>query len=229
VVTEPDRPLVVLLPSPLLGPAVWAPVADELRRRGRDVLVPPAYDEVADPADVLDHLRRSIPAGVPVALVPHSNAGLYAAALAAEREVVAIVYVDAGLPSGEPTTPTAPDRFRDTLSALVEPDGLLPVWTRWWPEDEIAALFPDATTRGVVEAEQQRVPLRYFDGVVPSAPGWAGLPVAYLAFGNTYERERTEAERRGWPVQTLSGGHLHLLVDPGAVAQALLELLDGPA
>ena len=67
----------------------------------------------------------------------------------------------------------------------------------------------------------------YFDGAVPSPSGWAALPAAYLAFGDTYDHERAAAGRRGWPVQTLSGGHLHMLVDPGAVTQALLELLDG--
>lgn len=218
--------MLVLVPSPLLGPAVWTGVARTLRRRGRDVVVPPAYGDLAGPDDVVDHLRRSVPADVPVVLVPHSNSGLYAAALAAERDVAAVVFVDAGLPSDEPATRTAPARFREFLASLAEPDGLLPVWTRWWPEDEVVALFPDPATRAEVEAEQHRVPLAYFDAAVPSPRGWADLPAAYLAFGHAYDAELAEAQRRGWPVRRLDGGHLHVLVDPAGVADALLGLLD---
>jgi hypothetical protein len=62
---------------------------------------------------------------------------------------------------------------------------------------------------------------------VPSPPGWETLPTAYLAFGDTYAEERSTAERRHWPVRTLPGEHLHLLVDPEAVTDALLELIAG--
>ncbi|MGY2873257.1 hypothetical protein ACVW00_000447 [Marmoricola sp. URHA0025 HA25] len=224
--TEPSRPLVALLPSALLGPAVWEPVAAALRRRGHDVVVPPAHEAVTGPDDVLDHLRRAIPAGRPVVLVPHSNAGPYVAQLAAERPVVAIVFVDAGLPSDESSTPTAPPEFRGFLDGHVEADGRLPVWTRWWAEDEVADLFPDGDTRTRVEAQQPRLPLRYFDVAIPSPPGWEALPAAYVAFGETYGRERAEAERRGWPVRTLDGGHLHMLIDAEGVAETLAGLLD---
>ncbi len=37
----PGRPAVfVLLHSPLVGPLTWGPVADELRRRGIEAIVP---------------------------------------------------------------------------------------------------------------------------------------------------------------------------------------------
>jgi hypothetical protein len=160
-----------------------------------------------------------------VVLVPHSNAGLYVAALAAERDVTAVVFVDAGLPSGGPSTPTAPDAVRALLADLVEDDGLLPVWTRWWPAEEVDALLPDAAARAAVEAEQARLPLEYFDSAVPTPPGWEALPAAYLAFGDTYSGELLQAERRGWPVERMSGDHLHMLVDPDGVAEALLRLI----
>lgn len=226
MVTEPARPVVVLLPSTLLGPAVWEPVAADLRRRGHEVLVPPTHLGVNRPEDVLGQLRQDVPDDRPVVLVPHSNVGLYAAALAAERTVAAIVFVDARLPSGEPTTATAPPEFRKHLASLVEPDGLLPGWTHWWPEEEVAALFPDAATRAAVESEQSRLPLAYFEAAVPSPSGWRAVPAAYLAFGEGYARERAEAERRGWPTRTLDGGHLHMLVDPDGVAEVLVGLLD---
>jgi hypothetical protein len=217
----------VLVPSPLLGPAVWAPVADELRRRGRSVSVAGPAGPVGSPTDVVRGLLAELAPGEPLTLVPHSNAGLYVAALAAERPVEGVVFVDAGLPSSAPTTPATPPAFRAFLAGLVGDDGLLPPWTRWWPAEDVDALFPDAQTRAAVEREQRRLPLGYFEADVPTPPGWERLPAAYLAFGDTYADERAEARGRGWPVETLPGEHLHLLVDPVAVTDALVRLLDG--
>lgn len=214
-----------LLPSPSLGPAAWAPVADALRRRGRDVLVPPPYAAVRGPADVLDHLLAAIPAHEPAVLVPHSNAGVYCAALAAVRDVRALVFVDAGLPDDAPTTALAPAAFREFLSSLADDRGLLPVWSRWWAGDDVAGPFPDTESEAAVVGEQVRLPLSYFDAVVPSPAGWRELPSAYLAFGDAYRHERDLAEGRGWPTRTLAGGHLHALHAPHEVADALLGLL----
>ena len=187
--------------------------------------MPAPYPELRHPEDVLAHLLREIPDGRPVTLVPHSNAGLYVGALAAAREVMGVVFVDAGLPSDGPTTPTAPPRFREFVASLVEPDGLLPVWTRWWASADVAGLFPDAAARAAVEAEQIRLPAAYFENVIPSPAGWRDLPAGYLSFGDTYETERDTAAQRGWPVVRLDGEHLHMLVGPADVAEALDRLL----
>jgi hypothetical protein len=220
-----DRVALALLASPLLGPAVWASTADRLRQRGWDVLLPSAYDDLAGPQDVVDHLLAEIPGDRPVALVPHSNAGLYVAALAAARRVTAVVFADAGLPAGAPTTPAAPPQFREFLATLADRDGLLPPWTQWWSPDDLEGEFPDDELRAVVEQEQVRLPLAYFEAGIPSPPGWEALPAAYLAFGDTYAAERAAAERRGWPVRTLAGGHLLPLAEPEAVAAAIEALL----
>ncbi|MGH3398680.1 MAG: hypothetical protein ACRDPO_28735 [Streptosporangiaceae bacterium] len=47
------------------------------------------------------------------------------------------------------------------------------------------------------------------DGVVPAWPQW--FP------------EAEAASQRGWPVEGLPGSHLHMLVDPAAVAAALVS------
>jgi hypothetical protein len=214
-----------LLASPLLGPAVWAAVAERLTDRGWDVLVPPPTGEVAGPGDVLDRWLSALPRDVPLVLVPHSNAGLYAAALADALDVRGIVFVDAGLPSHGPVTQTAPAELRAFLAGLVEDDGQLPVWTQWWPPEDVDGLFPDPDTRSAVEAEQARLPLAYFDAAVPSPAGWQALPAAYLAFGDTYAAERSAAGRRGWPATTLAGDHLHPLTDPAGVCASLEGLL----
>lgn len=218
-------PSLVLLASPLLGPAVWAPVTDLLQSRGHVPLVPALPPVVATPAEVIGGWLREIPVDRDLLLVPHSNAGLYVAALAQARPVRGTVFVDAALPSGRPTTPTAPPAFRQFLRGLADAEGLLPPWSRWWEPAEVGALFPDPATRAAVEGEQRRLPLSYFDAEVPSPPGWEALPTAYLAFGDTYADERLSAERRGWPVRTLPGEHLHLLADPEGVTGVLLGLI----
>lgn len=214
-------PLVVLLPSPLLGPAVWQPVADRLARES--VVVPASG---ATPAQVLAGLLDRLPSGRDLVLVPHSGAGLYVGALAAARSVVAAVLADAGIPHPTDVTPTAPAAFLDRLRALADEEGLLPPWTRWWPEADVAPLFPDEHTREAVEAEQPRLPLTYFTSAVPAAPGWEQrVRCGYLAFGGTYAEELARAQAAGWPVRRLEGGHLHQLVDPAAVAAQVDDLV----
>lgn len=201
-------------------------MADILEAEGRPTLVVPAA--AAAPAcseDVLRALLRAIPDDRDVVLIAHSNAGLYAAPLTEHRRVVAGVFVDARLPPSAGVATQAPERFLDVLRSLADDHGLLPPWTAWWPEDDTASLFPDAETRAAVEQEQLRLPLSYFDDSVSAPPGWDEMPCAYLAFGGTYDAELQDAVRRGWPVRTLDGGHLHMLVEPGAVAAALATML----
>jgi len=214
----------LLLGSPLLGPRVWAPLADELVRRGRQVSVAQPARRVESPADVVRGFLEAVPPGAPVVLVPHSNAGLYVAAVAAAVPVQGLVFVDAGLPSPLLRAPTAPDWLRERLADLVGPDGLLPPWTRWWPEADVDGLFPDPDTRRAVELEQPRLPLAYFDAEVPSPSGWESRRPAYLAFGQTYAEELDTARRRGWPTAVLAGEHLHVLVDPVSVADSVVRL-----
>ncbi|MEU4689750.1 hypothetical protein [Actinoplanes sp. NPDC023714] len=215
----------VLLPSPFLGSAVWEPVAAALRADlgVSAVVADPPVPASADPAVVAEALAEQLPAGDDLLLVPHSNAGLYVPALAGARAVRGVVFVDAVLPPPEGEVPVAPDGLRELLRERVD-GGLLPVWTRWWPEEDVAALFPDAATRRAVEAQQQRVPFDYLTARVTVTDGWDRIPAAYLAFGDTYAEEREDARRRGWPVATMAGDHLHMVVDSGRVAAAIMEL-----
>jgi hypothetical protein len=198
---------VVLLHSPWVGPRTWAPVAERLRGAGHDV-------RVQDPRQRCE-VRRPL-------LVPHSGAGLWAPGLAERLDAVGTVFVDAALPGSPGPAPTVPLGLLDHLRGLVGPDGLLPPWTRWWPEDAVAALFPDAATRAEVEAEEPRLPLSYAEGRVEVPAGWETRPCAYLAFGTTYAEETARA--LGWPVDVLDGAHLHQLVDPDGVAGAVVAL-----
>jgi hypothetical protein len=112
------------------------------------------------------------------------------------------------------------------ITGLADSDGLLPVWTAWWTDEELSGLFPDAAIRAEVEAEQRRLSLSYFLETVPVPVGWPALPGAYLAFGKGYAQEQGTARELGWPTRVLDGGHLHMLVDPPGVAAAIAGLAE---
>jgi hypothetical protein len=202
-----DLPQVALLASPLLGPAVWRSCAHALTDLGWDVLVAPRAGRApSGPGAVLEHLLGALPLGRPLALVAHSNAGLYLPAASAERPVLATVFVDAALPAASGATQLAPPAMHDFLRGLVGADGLLPSWTEWWPEEELAALFPDPASRSAVAAEQHRLPLSYFKATLDAPADWTDGPAAHLAFDDTYQVERKSAERWGWRVHPHTAG-----------------------
>lgn len=218
-------PALALLPSPLLGPSVWQPVAQVLADRGWHTVMCPASATIRRGEDVLDAFLDALPIDRALVLVAHSNAGAYVPALTLQRRIVAAVFVDAVLPPDRGRVPLAPPAFLDLLREKADDSGLLPVWTSWWDEAEVAGLFPNAETRAQLEREQQRIPLSYFEGSLPAPKGWDNRPVAYLAFGDTYGRERDDAKRRRWPVSTLQAEHLHLLNDPDQVATEIVDLM----
>jgi hypothetical protein len=222
------KPVLALLPSPLLPASVWHPVAQRLADAGWPVAEVAAAETLTDPPRTAEQVRAwfldALPADRDVILIPHSNAGLYVPGLVAERRVVGYVFVDAGLPPADGRVRLAPEEFADFLAAKADQDGMLPPWTQWWDED-ISGLFPSREAREQVERGQQAMPLSYFAGSLPVPPGWDDRPGAYLGFGSTYAAEQAAAAARGWPTAVLDGQHLHQLVDPDRVAAEIQGLL----
>jgi hypothetical protein len=226
-------PEFVLVHSPSVGPSTWVPVADRLRALGRDAVVPslravgegdpPFWPRVVEA--VAEATRDS---DQPVLLVAHSNAGLFVPVLvtAADQPVHGCLFVDAGLPAREESTPVASAEMLDFLRGKVADDGRLPRWTDWWDEQDVAELFPDAATQAAVIADQTRLPLTYYEQRVPVPAGWDTTPCGYLLFGPPYDAVAAEARDRGWLVEELPGGHLHQVVDPDATAGRLISMAD---
>ncbi|MFH5822677.1 hypothetical protein [Georgenia sp. AZ-5] len=222
---------VVLLHSPLVGPGTWAGVAAELAARGHRVVVPDLRVAPAPPPwwPVAVESAAAPPAGTTeVVLVPHSNAGLLTPAVTERREargvrVRACVFVDAALPGPSGTAPLGAPQLMPLLRELAV-DGWLPPWTGWWDAEDVARLLPDPAVRRAVTAEEPRLPLAYFEQRVPVPAGWDARPCAYLWFGGAYDDDAARAVARGWPARRLPGGHLHALVDPAAVAGAVVDL-----
>jgi pimeloyl-ACP methyl ester carboxylesterase len=157
----------------------------------------------------------------PVILVPHSNAGLYMPAVLTEMgdQVQGVVFVDSALPGAGFHAP------REFLRALTGADGMLPPWTLWWEDSDIAELFPNAEVRGRVEAEQSRMPVAYYDHLPPAPNGWDdGVQCAYIWFAEPYDTGAEQALAHHWPTRHIPGHHLQMLVDPEGVAAAVLEM-----
>jgi hypothetical protein len=219
-------PSLILIHSPFLGPTTWQSTARAIEGKGRRVNVPSLLAVAQStppywPAGV-DSIVRSA-ADESVVLVPHSNAGLYVPAVveALGEQVGGVVFVDAALPGGGHHTTAA------FLRRLATDDGLLPPWTAWWGESDVAALFPDADLRSEVEAEQPRMPLTYYDHLPPAPRDWTAPPSAYVWFGQPYDKAARQAAALGWPTVHLPGSHLHMLTDPEAVADAVLHMAAG--
>ena len=69
---------ILLIPSPLLGPAFWQPVATWLSEQGWSTRVVEFGRERTTPESVLTWVTRAASGMHDLVLVPHSNAGLYA-------------------------------------------------------------------------------------------------------------------------------------------------------
>lgn len=217
------EPSIVLIHSPFVGPATWRSTALALERAGRRVQVPSMLGVAVSPAPYWPAGVAAVTSSVlderAVVLVPHSNAGLYVPALveALGDRVRGVVFVDARLPgAGQLTTP-------DFLAGLATVDGLLPPWTEWWDEADVAPLFPNADVRALVEAEQPRMPLAYYGNPPPAPEGWSELPCGYIWFGPPYDDEAARAADLGWPTMHVPGTHLQMLSDPSGVAAAVLQ------
>lgn len=226
------RNVYVLVHSPSVGPGSWAAVAEEMRPQGLDVVVPSLLDVARFPppsAPVAVRCVRAALDGVgadrPLTLVVHSNAGYFAPSIALEvgSDVDAIVFVDAGIPPSAGESALAPPELLQVLEQKAV-GGVLPPWTRWWKEDEVEALFPDRATMRSFQAEEPRLPLAYYSQSLPAPAGWDDRRCSYLLFSDAYGECAREARERGWPVETVRGEHLHMLVDARSTAHAIIRL-----
>ena len=222
-----ERPLFVLLASVFLGPQAWEPVAEALRAAGKDAVVSPAESTMVPPATAGEAVALyvgSIPPDRECVLIAHSNAGNFVPAVVFARSVTAIVFVDSVIPGASGIQDVAPPKLIGRLEQLADPEGDLPRWTSWFDEDDVAQLFPDASTRSEIESRLPNVPLSFVRSPLVVERGWDDIPTAYIAFGSTYAAEMQKAQEQGWPVRQLAGLHLHMLDAPHQVARMIIEL-----
>jgi hypothetical protein len=210
----------LVLPSPLLGPVSYQPLAEALRGRGHRASVAECGAPIRPERLVDDWSAAAERADV---LIAHSNAGYLAADVSANVGGRALLFMDAALPPASGPTMLAPPEFLDVLRDRAGADGRLPPWTRWWPAEDMAALLPGPWFERV-DSAAPHVDLAYFETELVPPTGWSAGPCGYLAFGTTYAAEVKFARGAGWPVAELTGHHLWHLADPVAVAKALDRL-----
>lgn len=224
--------LIVLVPAPALGPASWHPVAARLAAAGRDVVVPSLHGFASGGPPYAQRLTelaaRQVQAGPrdSVVLVTHSGAGAFAGQLAraiGAGETIA-VFADAGLPGPDGGGPVVDAAFLPYLHQIAR-DGIVPPWPQWWPDEDLSPLFPDEHAQREVTAEAAALPLAFYEEILPPVPaGWPPGRAGYLLFSPGYRPVADQAAGLGWPVTEVPGEHLHMLVSPAEVADAIAAL-----
>jgi hypothetical protein len=227
-------PAFVLAHSPLVGPRTWSLVADQLRQRGVEAIVPALVDgdTVGLPywrqeADSAARVMAHVPRDRRFVLVGHSGAGLLLPAIRAAigRPAVAYIFVDAGLPHDDATrldemrtsAPEIAEQLRQHLAA----GGRFPEWS----DEDLREGIPDPRLRRATLEELRPRSLAFFIEPIPAFAGWPDAPCGYLQLSAAYEHPAEDARRRGWPCRRLDAGHFHMLVDPAEVSGILLDLV----
>jgi hypothetical protein len=225
----------ILIHSPLVGLLTWSLVANEMRARGLDVIAPALEDsfDSKEPfwkqhADSVARALAPIPTETSLTLVAHSGAGplLPAIRQSLVNPVHAYVFVDAGI-------------ARDGLSRLDLMKSEDPAWAEQfqeelargerfptWSFDDLQEVLPEEELRRQMVAELQPRGLDFFTEPIPVFDGWPDAPCIYIQCSAAYEQPAGQARKAGWLTYTLEAGHFHMLVDPAAVTDSILEALD---
>jgi hypothetical protein len=219
----------VLLHSPLTGPAIWQNLAALLQARGSDVLVPDYRSALSGPPPYCEKITQGIASQMgraSVLIVAHSGAGALIPSLAdrADEKAARVVFVDALLPHpGKCWFDTVPVPLAARLRSMAV-DGRLPPWNRWWPDGILERMLPDAATREMFAAALPSLPLGYFEEGAPAISFAKNVSCAYLQLSAGYDVEAREAENLGWHTHRLRLNHLAPLTHPDAVINGIERL-----
>lgn len=225
----------VLIHSPLVGGLTWTLVADQMRQRRFEVLVPILRDSTDSEkpfwkqhADSVSAACAQIPKNNSVTLVAHSGAGplLPVVREALANPVNAYVFVDAGIPRDGATRldlmkledPEWAAQFREEL----ERGGRFPNWSM----NDLQEVIPDETLRKQTVAEIRPRGLSFFMEPIPVFAGWPDATCIYIQFSAPYERPAAQARQAGWPTYELEAGHFHMLVNPVAVTDLIVQAVN---
>ena len=228
----PHRPPLILVHSPLVGPATWDAVASELTSLRWRVAVPSLVPTLQAVGSHLVAQGTAIAAAArhlegPPVLIGHSGAGprLPAYATFLPTAVHAYVFVDARLPfaDGRSWWDESGDDFAAGVDVAAE--GALPPWIEWWSSEVLEEVLRDPTLRAQMAHEARPTPVAMLMEPVQINASWQEAKCAYLLLSEHYESAASEATQRGWPVERLKLGHLATMSDPGAVTDALVRLL----
>jgi len=209
----------LLVHPPLLGPAVLAPLAGELRQRGLVVVVPDLRATVDEARGWPDRWSAAAAGtGAADVVLGFSGAGVTLPAVAAAVGAGEVVWVDALVPARSGET-AADEDIRGSIPDLIEADGRIADWTTWWGPDALDELIRDGELRAAVRAEGHRLPGDFYDVAVPVPERWPEDGARYVQLSAAYDDAAAEARGRGWPViGGADGAHLDVATSPAVVA-----------
>jgi hypothetical protein len=225
----------VLIHSPLVGGLTWKLVADQMRQRDLNVVVPLLLDssDSSDPfwkqhAESISQALAQIPASTLATLVAHSGAGplLPAVRQSLGNSVNAYVFVDAGIPRNGATRlelmKSEDPEWAEQFQKELERGEHFPNWS----VDDLQEVIPDESLRQQMVAEIRPRGLSFFTEPIPAFSGWPDAPCVYIRFSAPYERPAALARQAGWTTYELEAGHFHMLVDPAIVTEMILKAVN---
>ncbi len=230
-----------LIHSPLVGPFTWQLVYQGMRERKLQVMVPALLD---DPNSNMPYWQQhaestaeslaQIPQNQKLVLVAHSGAGSLLPVIrqALTHSIGAYVFVDAGIPrnglSRLDLMKLEDGQWAEQLHQALVQGERFPTWS----EDDLREIIPDGGTRRKLIAEIRPRSLPYFMESIPVFHGWPDSPCAYIKFSASYDWDAIQARQAGWSVYEMNAGHFHMLVEPLAIVDlivnAVQNLLDSP-
>src|SRR5574341_471179 len=227
-----DNSIYVLIHSPLVGGLTWTLVADQMRQEDLNVVAPLLLDSPDSPepfwkqhAESVSQALTRIPKDDPVTLVTHSGAGplLPVIRKTLANPINAYVFVDAGIPRDGATRldlmQSEESDWAKQFQEYLEGGGRFPNWSA----DDLREIIPNKELREQMVAEINPRGLDFFTEPIPVFASWPDAPCAYILFSEPYIRAEVQARQAGWPTYELEAGHFHMLIDPEAVANLIVN------
>jgi hypothetical protein len=221
-----DEPVYVLIHSPLVGPATWARVAEEMQQRGIMACVP-ALSDSPDSAEPFWKQHAASLSDSVSQLSPDTGSGagplLPAIRQTLPHTVQGYVFVDAGIPrhgAGRLDLMKSEDpEWGRQFEQYLTSGGKFPNWSF----DDLQELIPNEILRRRMVEEIRPRSLRFFTEPIPVFEGWPDAPCAYIQLSATYTHYAAQARQAGWPTDELLAGHFHMLVDPKVLTDRILH------
>jgi len=223
----------ILVAGPLVRASSWEPTAECLRAAGCHVRVPDVLAHHRPPPSWrawTSQLLEHVTGGNEPIVVGHSSASVLAADLATRLPARGIIIVDGEVPPSQGAAFPVRPALRDFIKGLVEPDGMLPIWSRWFARDMqrmslvgLDVLARDAVAFARFESGLPRMHIDWFDDAIELA-NWDYIPAGFIQTSAIYDHAAIAAQQRGWPVTNLRGTHLHPTLHPAETANAILAM-----
>ncbi len=103
-----------------------------------------------------------------------------------------------------------------------------PIWNREasfpdWSFDDLQEVIPDENLRRQMVSEIRPRGVSFFTEPIPVFAGWPDAPCVYIRFSAPYDRSAAQAMAADWLVYDLDAGHFHMLVNPVAVTDMIIN------